>query len=142
MKKILLAAILLSQTSYSMISEPYMRARQIDLAVTEMATNYFKYEVDQAPIASIKYITGGIAVGIGSYLCNIRIETKHLPEGAVGVPGYSAVIDNNQCGVIRAYLPVTKYGEIKNKINAAAAKGKSIVEVQIPSPGKIKLLQK
>ncbi len=144
MKKVLLAALLMSQASYSMIAPQYVRARQIDLAVTEMATNYLNYagKIAQTPISSIKYVQGGIEVGINNTICILEIKTKPLPPGMVGVPGYSAILDNNKCGVVRADLKTAAYGKIKIAIDAAAAKSKQTVSVSISKTGQIKLSEK
>lgn len=144
MKKILIAALLFSQASYSMIAPWYLRARQIDLAVTEMATHYLNYagKVELAPISSIAYVTGGISVGMGNALCLLEIKTKSLPPGAVGVPGYSAVLDNNKCSALKTELKTVSYSKVKKAIDAAAAKSKQTVSVAVSKSGAVKLSEK
>lgn len=144
MKKVFLGLLLASQASYSMIAPQYVRARQIDLAVTKMATEYFNFagKVEQTPISSIKYIGSDIQVGINNTVCTLSIKVKPLAAGMVGVPGYSAELDNNKCGVIRADLSVAKYGTIKKAIDAAAAKSVSTLEVQVSKKGIVKLISK
>lgn len=145
MKKIALIAFLFSQSSFSMISESYLRANQIHLAVTEMATNLIEQQytdINDIPISEIKFVEDGIIVGIRNDFCKIKIATIPLPIGAVGVPGYKAIGDLNNCGIGRKQYKVIKYEKIHKAILEAAAKNQPTVEVQITEAGDLNLLQK